>query len=76
MPDIPLDKLDGIGPWGLAVLLVIAFITGLIVPGKDRDYWRKAFFEEQRMRQELETTALLARSVFRSIPTPPDEDKT
>jgi hypothetical protein len=67
---IPLDHLSEIGPWGLVTLFVILVFTGYLVTGREREYWRKAFFTEQEMRRDLEVTGRLTRSVLAAPPLP------
>jgi hypothetical protein len=71
--DIPWAQLQDVGPWGLVTLAVWSVFTGRLVPGKERDYWRKAFFAEQDMRRELEVTGTLQRKVLTAL-SPPDGD--
>lgn len=65
-------SLSSIGPSGLAAVCVLMILTGRLVPGKERDYWRKAFFEEQEMRRELQATGTVTRKVLTAL-TPPGD---
>lgn len=38
---------------GLLGWVVRLILTGRLVPGTDRDYWREMAFEEQRQKREL-----------------------
>lgn len=71
--DIPWDALAEVGPWGLVTLFVLLIYTGRLVPGKDRDFWRKAFFEQQKITQDLKPLGLIARSTFNSLPEAPKD---
>lgn len=63
---LPIEHLNEIGPWGLVTLFVILVFSGYLVTGRERDYWRKAFFTEQEMRKDLEVTGRVTRSVLTS----------
>lgn len=47
--------LSDIGGGALFVGVCILVLTGRLVPGKERDYWRAAFFAEQAKTQKLTT---------------------
>lgn len=56
---------------GLLGWVVRLILTGRLVPGTERDYWREAFAEEQRQKRELMVTGQVVRSVVRSLPEAP-----
>lgn len=53
---------------GLLGWVVRLILTGQLVPGGERDYWREFAFEEQRQKGELMVTAQVARGVMRALP--------
>lgn len=65
------------GPWtdrallGLVVLLVL---TGRLVAARERDYWRRAFFEEQDQKRQLLESNRVTRDVLRALPAPPPDE--
>jgi hypothetical protein len=63
--------LSTIGPWGLVTLFVLMVFSGVLVPGREVRYWRKAFFAEQEMRRDLEATGRVVRTVVQALPDPP-----
>jgi hypothetical protein len=65
-------SLSTVGPWGLVTICVMLIFTGRLVPGRERDYWRKAFFSEQEMRKELAATGQVARKVLTALTPPMD----
>ena len=69
MDGIALEVLKTVGPEGLLSLVVLMILSGRLVPGKERDYWRDAFFEEQRQKRELMETGRVTRDVLRALPT-------
>lgn len=44
-----------------------AIMRGDLVPSKERDHWRDAFFAQQSTTQELLVTAEISRGVFRAM---------
>lgn len=56
---------------GLLGWVVRLILTGKLVPGSERDYWREAFAEEQRQKRELMVTAQVARGVMMALPVEP-----
>ena len=46
---------------------VIAILTGRLVPGSERDYWRKAFFAEQEKNGKLTVSAEVQRDFLTSL---------
>lgn len=73
MTGIPWGSLASIGPWGLVTVAVLCIFFGVLVPGREVRYWRQAFFTEQKMRQDLEATGRVVRTVIESLPDPPSE---
>lgn len=57
-----------IGAGALVAIVVILILTGRLIPGRERDYWRQAFFEEQSQKRELMETGRVTRDVLRSLP--------
>lgn len=49
-------------------LVVIMVLTGRLVPGRERDYWRRAFFEAQQQKGTLLETAEVTQGVLQSLP--------
>lgn len=70
---VPWDTLKDIGPWGLVTFFFILVFTGYLVPARELKYWRKAFFTEQQMRQDMEVTGQLQRSILKSVPVLPED---
>lgn len=60
------DSLTG----GLLAVVIVMILTGRLVPGKERDYWREAFLEEQRQKRDLMAISQVTRDVLTSIPDP------
>jgi hypothetical protein len=72
--EFPWETLADVGPWGLVTICVLLIFTGRLVPGKDRDYWREAFFEQQKMTQELQhVTGKSMVQVLQALPPPAQE---
>lgn len=69
---VPWAELATVGPWGLVTIFVLMVFFGFLVPGKDRNYWREAFFKEQEMRRNMEVTGRLQKKVFDSLPNTED----
>lgn len=59
--------LESIGPGSLLVGVVIMILTGRLVPGSERDYWRKAFFAEQEKTTKLAVSAEVQRDFLTSL---------
>jgi hypothetical protein len=76
MPPELLTVLATGGPWALVSLFVWLIYSGRLVPGTERDYWRKAFFAEQDLRREMQSTATVTRDVLRAIPEAPPGRET
>lgn len=72
---MPWAQLETIGPWGLVTLCVLLIFSGALVPGREVKYWRQAFFTEQKMRQDLEATGRVVRTVINALPEAPPEDQ-
>ena len=76
MPPELLAALSTGGPWALVTLGVYLIYSGRLVPGRERDYWRTAFFAEQELRREMQSTATVTRDVLRAIPEAPPGRET
>lgn len=63
-----------LGAGGLVVLVVLMILTGRLVPGKERDYWREAFLEEQRQKRELMETGKVTRDVLKALPEAAEQE--
>lgn len=74
MAGIPWDTLGTIGAGGLVTLFVLLIFFGWLVPAKEMRYWRQAFFTEQEMRRDLESTGKVVRTVVSALPEAPPED--
>jgi len=72
---IPWDTLSTIGAGGLVTLFVLLIFFGQLVPGREVRYWRQAFFAEQEMRRDMETTGKVVRSAMSALPDPTQEQK-
>ena len=75
MGGIPWDTLSTIGAGGLVTLFVLLIFFGQLVPGREVRYWRQAFFAEQEMRRDMETTGKVVRSAMSALPDPTQEQK-
>ncbi len=53
---------------GLVIYAVRLVFTGRLVPGQERDYWREAFFEEQRQKRQLLDAGKVTQDVLRVLP--------
>jgi hypothetical protein len=66
-----LAPLVTIGNGGLVTLFVVLMFLGRIVPGRERDYWREAFQEEQRhttkLMQAIEVTGHVLTTVDNEV---------
>jgi hypothetical protein len=71
----PVEVFAPLGASGLVALAVYMIFTGRLVSGKERDYWRDAFFEEQRQKRELMETGRVARDVLRALPETDQEER-
>lgn len=70
MPDQPIAAVLLLFVIVQTVLLVrfyLAIMRGDLVPAKDRDHWRDAFFGQQATTSELLVTAEITRGVFRAM---------
>ena len=65
--DVLWAHLEGVGPGALLVGVVIMVLTGRLVPGSERDYWRKAFFAEQAKSAKLSVSAEVQRDFLTSL---------
>lgn len=71
-----LADLAPIGPPALVALFVVSIYAGRLVPSKERDYWRQAFFVQQEIARGLTDTSRATRDVLRALPqSPPDKEK-
>jgi len=66
-PLIP-PGVTNLGAGALLGLTVVLILSGKLVPGRERDYWRNAFFEEQAQKRELMETGRVTRDVLRALP--------
>lgn len=66
-----LAPLLNIGSGGLVTLVVVLILMGRLVPGRERDYWREAFFASQRnetkLMQAVEVTGHVMTTVDRVV---------
>jgi hypothetical protein len=53
-----------VGYGSLVVLVIWSIITGRLVPGKERDLWMNAYFQEKDNSKELLETARLLKDVL------------
>jgi hypothetical protein len=63
-----LPNIKDIGAGTLVILVVLMILTGRLVPGKERDYWREMALEEQRQKRELIDAGKVTQQVLRAIP--------
>lgn len=64
-----IEWLPDIGAGGIVVFVVFLVLTGRLVPGRERDAWREAFFEEQRQKRDLiDGLGGAAKDFLRAIP--------
>jgi hypothetical protein len=56
---------------GLIGWFVRLVLTGRLVPGNERDYWREFAFEEQRQKAQLMVTARVVEGVVTALPDAP-----
>lgn len=73
MEGFPLELFGNIGSGALLAFAIWLILTGRLVPGKEAAFWREAFFEEQKMRRDLELTGKVVRSVVSALPEAPPE---
>lgn len=69
-PDVPdevIPWLPNIGAGGLLFLAVFLILTGRLVPRKEMEYWRDAFFEQQAQTRELVEAGKVTQDVLRGI---------
>jgi hypothetical protein len=59
----------------LTAFFIYQIFTGKWVPAKERDYWRDAFFVQQKITQDMEVLGQLSKTVLRSIADPPEDSK-
>lgn len=62
-----------IGLGGLCTLFVLLIFTGQLVPGREMRYWRRAFFEQQRINRAHAQGTQATVDVLRALPDPDRE---
>lgn len=67
MPEEVIPWLPNIGAGGLLFLAVFLILTGRLVPRREMEYWRDAFFEQQEQTRELVEAAQVTKDVLRGI---------
>lgn len=67
MDSLPPGLLD-IGAKGLVVLAVLMVLTGRLVPGKERDFWRDMALELKDQNSKLIAGAETTQQLIRSLP--------
>jgi hypothetical protein len=63
-----LPDISNIGAGTLIVLVVLMILTGRLVPGKERDYWRAMALELQEQNRKLIDAGKVTQQVLQAIP--------
>jgi hypothetical protein len=75
MDEIPIIIWENLSVGGLLALCIILILTGKLVRGSEVKYWREAFFEEQRQKQQLiNAMARPTLEVLKALPPERDQE--
>lgn len=60
-------QIGDVGAVGLVTLIVLLVLTGKLVPGSERDYWRDAYFEAQAIITKLASASEVTKQVLQTV---------
>jgi hypothetical protein len=76
---IPIDVVTTGSGWSaflaLAWLIVWLVLSGKLVPGRERDYWREAAMHSMKTARQAAETGAVTRDVLRALPRLPPVDR-
>ena len=61
------EWLPEVGATGMLALVVYMVLTGRLVPGKERDYWRQAYFSESEKSAGAIEAGKITQDVLRAL---------